>query len=88
MSLIKARLLDAALTPYQNFSSDRDQPENLTPSEFKALTHLAKNHIIQKEDKGNTVAILDNFLALSLNLSLNSYSLKGNKRKYYEYSFF
>ena len=46
MSLIKARLLDAALTPYQNFSSDRDQPENLTPSEFKALTHLAKNHII------------------------------------------
>ena len=46
MSLIKVRLLDAALTPYQNFSSDRDQPENLKPSEFKALTHLAKNHII------------------------------------------
>ena len=43
MFLIKARLLDTVLKQYQNFSSDRDQTENLTP---KALTHLAKNHII------------------------------------------
>ena len=60
MSLIKARLLDTALTSYQNFSRDRDPPENLT-SVFKALKHLSKNEdiVIQKVDKGNTVAILD-----------------------------
>ena len=61
MSLIKARLLDTALTSYQNFSSDKDPPENLTPSEFKALKSLSKNKniVIQKADKGNTVVILD-----------------------------
>ena len=61
MSLIKARLLDTALTSYQNFSSDQDPPENLTPSEFKALKRLSKNEniVIQKADKGNTVVILD-----------------------------
>ena len=32
MSVIKARLLDTALTSYQNFSSDREPPENLTSS--------------------------------------------------------
>ena len=42
MSLIKARLLDAALTSYQNFSSDRDPPENLTLSEFEAPQTLVK----------------------------------------------
>ena len=30
---IKARLLDIALTSYQNLSSDQDPPENLIPSE-------------------------------------------------------
>ena len=61
MSLIKARLLDTALTSYQNFSSDKGPPENLTPSEFKALKRLSKNQniVIQKADKGNTVVILD-----------------------------
>ena len=61
MSLIKARLLDTALTSYQNFSSDKDPPENLTPSEFKALKRLSKNKniVILKADKGNTVVILD-----------------------------
>ena len=61
MSLIKVRLLDTALTSYQNFSSDKDPPENLTPSEFKALKCLSKNQniVIQKADKGNTVVILD-----------------------------
>ena len=61
MSVIKARLLDTALTSYQNFSRDREPPENLTSSEFKALKHLSKNKdiIIQKADKGNTVVILD-----------------------------
>ena len=61
MSLIKARLLDIALASYQNFSSDKNPPENLTPSEFKALKRLSKNKniVIQKADKGNTVVILD-----------------------------
>ena len=61
MSVIKARLLDTALTSYQNFSRDRESPENLTSSEFKALKRLSKNKdiVIQKADKGNTVVILD-----------------------------
>ena len=61
VSAIKARLLDTALTSYQNLSSDREPPENLTSSEFKALKRLPKNKdiVIQKADKGNTVAILD-----------------------------
>ena len=42
MSLIKARLLDTAVTSYQNFSSDQKPSENLTFSEFKALKHLKK----------------------------------------------
>ena len=59
--VIKVRLLDTALTSYQNFSSDREPPENLTSSEFKALKRLSKNKdiVIQKADKGNTVVILD-----------------------------
>ena len=68
MSLIKARLLDAALTSYQNFFSDRDPPENLTP-EFKVLKCLSKNNIIQKADKGNTVVILDKSSYMSGNNS-------------------
>ena len=61
MYLIKARLLDTALTSYQNFSSDQDPPENLTSSEFKAHKGLSKNKdiVIQKADKGSTVVILD-----------------------------
>ena len=61
MSAIKARLLDTALTSYQNFSSDREPPENLTSSAFKVLKRLSKNKdiVIQKADKGNTVVILD-----------------------------
>ena len=61
MSLIKTRLLDTALISYQNVSSNRDPPEFLTSSEFKALKRLSKNKniVIQKADKGNTVVILD-----------------------------
>ena len=40
MSVIKARLLETALTSYQNISSEREPPENLTSSEFKALKCL------------------------------------------------
>ena len=61
MSAIKARLLDTALTSYQNFSSDQEPPENLTSFEFKALKCLSKNKdmVILKADEGNIVVILD-----------------------------
>ena len=61
MSLIKVRLLDITLTSYQKFSSEKNPPENPTPFELKALKRLSKNKniVIQKADKGNTVAILD-----------------------------
>ena len=77
MSLIKARLLDTALTSYQNFFSAKDPSENLTPSEFKALKRLSKhkNIVIQKADKGNTVVILDKcsyISAIEKNLNGNS----------------
>ena len=67
MSLIKARLLDTALTSYQNFSSDKNPPENLTTSEFKALKRLPKNKniVIQKADQGNTIVILDKYSYIS-----------------------
>ena len=57
--LIKARQLDTTLTSYQNFSSHRNPPKNLTSSEFKALKRLSKNKniVILKIDKGNTVLI-------------------------------
>ena len=38
MSLIKASMLDTALTSYQNFSGDRRPAENI-----KTPKHLAKN---------------------------------------------
>ena len=55
MSLIKAKLLDLALTSYQNLSSDQDPPENILPSEIKVLKRLSKNKniAIQIGDKGN-----------------------------------
>ena len=42
-------------------SSDQSPSENLTASEFKALSHLSKNKniVIQKADKDNTIVILD-----------------------------
>ena len=61
MPLFKARLVDIVLTSYQGFSSDRDQPENLTSSELKVFKGLSKNKdiVIQKaDDKGITVVIL------------------------------
>ena len=59
--LIKARLLDTALSSYESFSRDQSPSENLTASEFKALRRLSKNKniVIQKADKGNTIVILD-----------------------------
>ena len=61
LSLIKARLLDTALSSYESFSRDQSPSENLAESEFKALRYLSKNKniVIQKADKGNTIVILD-----------------------------
>ena len=61
MSLIKARLLDTALTSYQNFSSDKNPPENLTLLSLKPLNVCQKIKIssFRKQIKGNTVVILD-----------------------------
>ena len=54
-SLIITRLLDTALTSYQNFYSDYDPPENPTHFEFKAI----KSIVIEKSDKVTTFVILD-----------------------------
>ena len=64
---MKARLLYTVLSSYESFTSDRNTFENLTTSEFKALTHLSKNKniAIQKRDKGNTIVILDNISYIS-----------------------
>ena len=47
-------MLETSQTSQHNPFSDRDPPENLTSSEFKARKHLPKdkNIVIQKGDKG------------------------------------
>ena len=81
MSLIKAKLLNTALTSYQNFSSDRDPLGNLT-SEFKALKRLSRNKdmVIQKADKGKTVVILDKCSYISAIEEILNDSFKFSKR--------
>ena len=60
LSLMKARVLDTALSSYESFSSDESRSENLRASEFEALRYLSKkkNVMIQKKGKGNTNVIL------------------------------
>ena len=67
MPLIKARLLDTALSSYESFSSGRSPSEDLTVSEVRALSHLSKNKniAIQKADKGYTIVILDKAFNIS-----------------------
>ena len=67
MSLMKARLLDPALSSYESFSSDWSPSENLTASEFKDLRHFSKNKniVIQKADKDNSIVILDTISYIS-----------------------
>ena len=67
MSLIKVRLLDTAQISNKNFSSVRDLAENLTSNQFQALKYFLKkkNIVIQKEDKGNNVVILDKYSYVS-----------------------
>ena len=68
LSLMKAILLDTALSPYESFSSDQSPSENLTTSEFKPFRHLPenKNIVIQKADKGNTIVILNKISCMSV----------------------
>ena len=68
MPFIKARLLDTALSSYESFSSGRSPSENLTVSQFRALSHLSKNKniVIQKADKGYTIVILDKIFYISV----------------------
>ena len=42
LSLMKARVLDTALSSYESFSSDESRSENLRASEFEALRYLSK----------------------------------------------
>ena len=67
LSLIKARLLDTALSSYESFSRDQSPFENVTASEFKTLRLLSenKNIVIKKADKGNTILILDKISYIS-----------------------
>ena len=60
MPLIKSRLLDTALTSYQNLSNNWGSPENQTPPEIKTSKHLPKSKsiFIHKVGKGNIIVTL------------------------------
>ena len=68
LPLIKARLLDTALSSFQSFSSDQSPSENSTASKSKVLRHLSKNKniFILKADMGNTMVILDKIFYISV----------------------
>ena len=68
LPLIKARLLDTALSSFQSFSSDQSPSENSTASKSKVLRHLSKNKniFILKADMGNTIVILDKIFYISV----------------------
>ena len=68
LSLMKARLLDTALSSYESFSNDKKTSETVTASELKALRYLSKNKsiVIQKADEGNTIVILDKISYISV----------------------
>lgn len=55
LSLTKARLLDAALSSYEGFSSDQSPSETLTT----VFLSKNKNIVIQKVYKGKAIVILD-----------------------------
>ena len=61
LTSIKARLQDTAFTSYSTFIKDNSPPFNLSKDEFESLCKLKNknNLVIQKADKGNTIAILD-----------------------------
>ena len=68
LPLIKARLLDTALSSLESFSSDQSPSENSAASKSKVLRHLSKNKniFIMKADEGNTIVILDMIFDISV----------------------
>ena len=75
---IKARLLDIALTTYQNFSSDQDPPENLIPSEPWNVCQKAKTSSFRKQIN-NTVVILDECSYISATEEILNDNSKSSK---------
>ena len=61
LASIKASLQDAVVKPYPAFDKDTSPPFDLTKDEIESLCKLKNrnNFVIQKADKGNTVAIFD-----------------------------
>ena len=61
LASIKPSLRDAAVKPYPGFDKDTSLPFDLTKDEIESLCKLKNrnNFVIQKADKGNTVAIFD-----------------------------
>ena len=61
LASIKPSLRDAAVKPYPAFDKDTSLPFDLTKDEIESLCKLKNrnNFVIQKADKGNTVAIFD-----------------------------
>ena len=57
---LKTRIKDCAFSSFNSYN-ENGAPLNLTPEEFAALKSLSgnKNLIIQKSDKGNSIAIID-----------------------------
>ena len=65
MSLIQARLLNTALTLYQNFSSGRDPPESLTSSQLvrRLIAKLTlRKELPQNSSNYNTRVLQTNLL--------------------------
>ena len=73
--LLKARIKDSALSSFISYNKN-SAPSNLTKEEFASLKSLSKNDslIIQKSDKGNSIAIInkDDYLQKMQNILSDS----------------
>ena len=73
--ILKTRITDCAFSSF-NSSNENSAPINLTPEEFAALKSLSKNKnlLIQKSDKGNSIAIIvkSNYLEKMRNILADS----------------
>ena len=58
--VLKTRIKDCAFSTFNSYN-ENDVPSNLTPAKVAILKSLSKNKslIIQKSDKGNSLAIID-----------------------------
>ena len=58
--ILKTRIKDCAFSSFNSYN-ENGAPLNLTSEEFAALKSLSKNKnlIVQKSDKGNSIAIID-----------------------------